>query len=149
MKINVLLYTLKESDETEKWRHRQLKPLYVFIYADCLYVPIKDDITCNNRTIYVIIGVNALEYKDILGMGIDETEFASFWINVFEDLKDRGVKDILYMSSDVIDGFKDSLEKVFPKTQSQRCIVHLVRNIYSLCPKKEVKKIIADYKKIF
>ena len=87
--------------------------------------------------------------KEILGLWIDKTESGSFWNNVFEDLKERGVKDILYMSSDGIAGFKGSLESVFPKTQSQRCVVHLVRNIYSLCPKKQAKEIISDYKKIY
>ena len=71
------------------------------------------------------------------------------WTNVFEDLKERGVKDILYMSSDGIAGFKNSLESVFPKTQAQRCVVHLVRNLYSICPKKDAKNIIAGYKKIY
>jgi transposase-like protein len=137
------------SEETEKWRNRPLKPLYVFTYADCLYVPIKDELTSDKKAIYVVIGVDAEGYKDILGMWIDKTESGSFWSNVFDDLKERGVKDILYMSSDGIAGFKGSLEQVFPKTQSQRCVVHLVRNIYSLCPKKQAKEIIADYKKIY
>ena len=70
-------------------------------------------------------------------MWIDDTESGSFLSNVFEDLKERGVNDILYMSIDCISGFKGSLERVFPKTQSQRCIVHLTRNIYGLCPKKD------------
>ncbi len=69
--------------------------------------------------------------------------------SVFEDLKERGVNDILYMSSDGIAGFKGSLEMVFPKAQSQRCVVHLVRNLYSICPKKEAKQIIADFKNIY
>lgn len=137
------------NEETEKWKKRKLKPLYVFTYADCLYVPIKDDLTTTKRAVYVIIGVDAEGYKDILGLWIDGTESASFWSNVFEDLKERGVEDILFMSSDGIAGFKGSLERVFPRTQSQRCVVHLVRNIYSLCPKKEAKNIIADYKKIY
>lgn len=137
------------NEETEKWKKRKLKPLYVFTYADCLYVPIKDDLTTSKRAVYVIIGVDAAGYKDILGLWIDGTESASFWSNVFEDLKERGVEDILFMSSDGIAGFKGSLERVFPRTQSQRCVVHLVRNIYSLCPKKEAKNIIADYKKIY
>lgn len=137
------------NEETEQWKSRKLKPLYVFTYADCLYIPIKDDLTSSKRAVYVIIGVDANGYKDILGLWIDKTESASFWNNVFEDLKERGVKDILYMSSDGIAGFKGSLERVFPRTQSQRCVVHLVRNIYSLCPKKEAKSIIADYKKIY
>lgn len=138
------------SKEVEKWRSRPLKPLYVFTYADCIYVPIKGkDLTSSKRAIYVIIGVDVNGYKDVLGMWTNETESASFWSNVFEDLKERGVKDILYMSSDGIAGFKGSLETVFPKTQSQRCVVHLVRNLYSICPKKEAKQIIADFKKIY
>ena len=137
------------SEETERWQSRKLKPMYVFTYADCLYVPIKDDITSSKKAVYVIIGVDSNGYKDILGLWIDNTESGSFWNNVFDDLKERGVKDILYMSSDGIAGFKGSLERVFPKTQAQRCVVHLVRNIYSLCPKKSAKQIIADYKKIY
>lgn len=137
------------NEETEKWKNRKLQPMYVFTYADCLYIPIKDDITTSKRAVYVIIGVDVNGYKDILGLWIDKTESANFWSNVFEDLKERGVEDILYMSSDGIAGFKGSLERVFPRTQSQRCVVHLVRNIYSLCPRKEAKNIIADYKKIY
>lgn len=137
------------NEETEKWKNRKLKPLYVFTYADCLYVPIKDDITSTKRAVYIIIGVDAQGYKEVLGMWIDKNESASFWSNVFEDIKERGVEDILYMSSDGIAGFKGSLERVFPKTQTQRCVVHLVRNIYGLCPKKEARSIIADYKKIY
>lgn len=137
------------SEETENWRNRPLKPLYVFSYADCLYVPIKDDITSSKKAVYVIIGVDANGLKDILGVWIDKTESSSFWTNVFVDLKNRGVKDILYMTSDGIAGFKGSLETVFPRTQSQRCVVHLVRNIYSLCPKKIAKEIIADFKQIY
>lgn len=145
--ISKLISTV--SEETEKWRTRKLKPMYVFTYADCIYIPIKDDITTSKKAVYVIIGVDTNGYKEVLGLWIDETESGSFWSNVFEDLKERGVKDILYMSSDGIAGFKGSLERVFPKTQSQRCVVHLVRNIYSLCPKKDAKQIIADYKKIY
>lgn len=137
------------SEETNAWRKRKLKPMYVFTYADCLYVPIKDDITTSKKAVYVIIGVDVNGYKEILGLWISDTESGSFWSNVFEDLKERGVKDILYMSSDGIAGFKGSLERVFPKAQSQRCVVHLVRNIYGLCPKKNAKDIIADYKKIY
>ena len=137
------------SEETQKWRTRKLKPMYIFTYADCLYIPIKDDITTSKKAVYVIIGVDVNGYKDVLGLWMDSTESGSFWSNVFEDIKERGVEDILYMSSDGIAGFKGSLERVFPKTQSQRCVVHLVRNIYSLCPKKDAKQIIADYKKIY
>ena len=145
--INKLISVVNE--ETNNWKNRKLKPLYVFTYADCLYVPIKDDLVSEKKAIYVIVGVDYYGYKDILGMWIDESESASFWTNVFEDLKARGVEDILYMSSDGIAGFKGSLETVFPKTQSQRCVVHLTRNIAKLCPKKELKKIINGWKRIY
>lgn len=135
--------------EVEKWRNRKLKPFYSFIYADCLYVSIKDDLVSKKKAIYVIVGVDESGYKDILGMWIDISESASFWTGVFEDLKARGVEDILYVSSDGIAGFKNSLETVFCKTQAQRCVVHLTRNIYQLCPKKEAKKIIASWKDIY
>jgi len=137
------------NEETEKWRNRPLKPLYVFTYTDCLYVLIKGLLTSKKKAIYTIIGVDANGYKDVLGFWIDSTESASFWTNVFEDLKARGVEDILYMSSDSIAGFKGSLEAVFPKTQSQRYVVHLTRNIYGLSPKKEANKIVAGFKRIY
>ena len=137
------------NEETEKWKTRKLKPLYVFTYADCLYVPIKDDLKSNKRAVYVILGIDAQGFKEILGIWIDRNESASFWSSVFEDLKERGVEDILYMSSDGIAGFKGSLERVFPKAQSQRCVVHLVRNLYGICPKKEAKEVIADFKRIY
>ena len=137
------------NEETNRWKNRKLKPLYVFTYADCLYIPIKDNFVSEKKAIYVIVGVDAYGYKDILGMWIDDSESASFWTNVFEDLKSRGVEDILYMSSDGIAGFKGSLETVFPKTKSQRCVVHLTRNITKLCPKKELKQIINGWKAIY
>ena len=93
--------------------------MYVFTYADCLYVPIKDDITTSKKAVYVIIGVDVDGYKEILGMWIDKSESSSFWSNVFEDLKERGVEDILYMCSDGVAGFKGLLERVFPKTQNK------------------------------
>lgn len=137
------------NDEVENWRTKPLKPLYVFTYADCLYVPIKDDLKSEKKAIYTIIGVNPAGYKEVLGLWIDKTESSSFWSNVFEDLKARGVRDILYMSSDGLAGFKGSLEQAFPKTQAQRCVVHLGRNIYKISPKKEAKSIIAGFKRIY
>ena len=146
--ITRLISTVNE--EVERFRSRKLKPLYIFTYADCLYVPIKDEtLTSQKKAIYVIIGIDVNGYKDILGMWIDKSESANFWTNVFEELKERGIKDILYMSSDGIAGFKGSLEMVYPKTKAQRCVVHLTRNIYQICPRKEAKKIISMWKRIY
>lgn len=145
--ISTLIKAVNE--EVNNWKNRRLHSLYTFVYADCLYVPIKDDFISEKKAVYVILGIDKNGYKDILGIWIDKTESTNFWANVFENLKTRGIKDILYMTSDGIAGFKGSLEKVFPKTQSQRCVVHLTRNIYKLCPRKESKNIIKDFKNIY
>ncbi len=137
------------NDEVTKWQNRTLKPLYVFTYADCLYVPIKDDLKSEKKAVYVIVGVDVHGYKDILGVWIDKSESASFWTNVFENLKSRGVKDILYMVSDGIAGFKESLDTVFPLTQAQRCVVHLTRNLHKLCSRKIAKEAVAGFKTIY
>lgn len=137
------------NEEVVKWQKRPLKPCYVFTYADCLYVPIKEEITSKKEAVYVIIGVDTNGYKDVLGMWIDYTESASFWTGVFEDIKSRGVEDIFYMSSDGIAGFKGSLETVFPQTNSQRCVVHLTRNIVKICPNKRTKEVVGGWKSIY
>lgn len=137
------------SDVVEKWRNRPLKPMYVFTYADCLYVPIFDKIKTEKKAFYVIVGVNVEGRKEVLGVWCDKSESASFWTSVFEDLKKRGVEDILFTTSDGVAGFKGSLETAFPKTQSQRCIVHLSRNLYQICPKKEASAVVKDFKTIY
>lgn len=148
-KDQILTLISAVNEQVTNWRNRPLKSLYTFAYADCLYVPIKDDFVSEKKAIYVIIGIDSCGYKDVLGLWIDKSESASFWTGVFDDLKSRGVKDILYMTSDGVAGFKGSLEESFPKTQSQRCVVHLGRNIYNLSPKKHAKEIIAGFKSIY
>ena len=137
------------NEEVEKWKNRPLEPLYLFVYADCLWISIKDDLVSEKQAVYVIIGVNKDGYKDILGLWINKSESASFWTEVFEDLKARGVKDIFYMCSDGVAGFSGSLETAFPKTFAQRCVVHLTRNINKICPKKHSKELIGGWKKIY
>lgn len=145
--ISKFVDTINET--VDNWLNRPLEKCYVFAYADCLYIPIRNDINSNKKAFYVIIGVNVSGKKDVLGIWCDKTESASFWTTVFEDLKKRGVEDILYITSDGIAGFKGSLETVFPKTISQRCVVHLTRNLYSICPKKDANRIIQAFKKIY
>ena len=133
----------------DEWLSRPLKEFYAFIYADCLYIPVIDDLKSDKKAFYVIIGVDAKGMKEVLGIWCDKSESASFWTSVFEDLKHRGVEDILYSTSDGVAGFKGSLEIVFPKTKAQRCVVHLTRNLYKICPKKQASSIIQDFKKIY
>lgn len=133
----------------DEWLSRPLKAFYTFIYADCLYIPVIDDLKSDKKAFYVIIGVDAKGMKEVLGIWCDKSESASFWTSVFEDLKERGVEDILYSTSDGVAGFKGSLETVFPKTKTQRCVVHLTRNLYKICPKKQASSIIQGFKKIY
>lgn len=133
----------------EKWLSRPLKKLYVFTYADCLYIPVMNELKSEKKAFYVIIGVDVSGIKDILGIWCDKTESATFWTSVFEDIKARGVEDILYTTSDGIAVFKGSLETVFPKTQTQRCVVHLARNLYKICPKKQASQVMQGFKTIY
>lgn len=137
------------NEVVDKWLNRPLKPFYAFTYADCLYIPVTEDLISEKKAFYVIIGVDANGLKEVLGIWCDKTESASFWTSVFENLKQRGVKDVLYTTSDGVAGFKGSLENAFPKTKAQRCIVHLTRNLYKICPKKQANEIIQNFKKIY
>ena len=116
---------------------------------DCLYCSVKEDLRSIKKAIYVVLGVNISGIKDVLGVWISEQESASKWCEIFEELKQRGVEDIFFVSMDGLSGLPDAVEKVFPQAIMQRCIVHIVRNLYSVLPKKESKAVIADFKKIY
>ena len=122
---------------------------YPFVYVDCLYAPVKNDLISQKTAIYVMLGINKNGIKDVLGIWINETESAYFWTTVFEEIRSRGVEDILFVSMDGLTGLPEAIEKVFPKTITQRCIVHIVRNIYSILDKKKAKEVIADFKQIY
>lgn len=141
--------TKSVSEEVIKWQNRKLEKCYPFVYIDCLYCSVKDDFKSIKKAIYVVLGVDTKGKKDVLGVWIDTTESASKWYEIFEDLKDRGVEDIFFVSMDGLAGLPESIEKLYPHTITQRCIVYIVRNIYSILPKKEVKAVITDFKKIY
>ncbi|MEG1009770.1 MAG: IS256 family transposase [Clostridia bacterium] len=148
-KDRVQIFVNTISEVVDNWLNRPLKPFYAFTYADCLYIPVTDDLKSEKKAFYIIIGVDAYGFKEVLGIWCDKTESASFWTTVFEDIKARGVKDILYTTSDGIAGFKGSLETVYPQTKAQRCVVHLSRNLYKICPKKNASEILNGFKKIY
>lgn len=137
------------SEEVEKWQNRELKKCYPFVYIDCLYCAVKEDYKSIKKAIYVVLGVDTEGIKDVLGVWIDTNETASKWCQIFEELKIRGIEDIFFVSMDGLTGLPEAIEKVFPHTITQRCVVHIVRNIYSILAKKEAKEVIADFKKIY
>ena len=137
------------SEEVKKWQKRPLESFYPFVYVDCLYAPVKKDLISEKTAIYVMLGINKDGKKEVLGIWLNQTESATFWAGVFEEIKERGVEDILFISMDGLTGLPEAIEKVYPKTATQRCIVHIVRNIYSILDKKKAKEIIADFKQIY
>ena len=137
------------NEEVIKWQNRKLNKCYPFVYVDCLYCSVKEDYKSVKKAIYVVLGVDTKGKKDVLGIWIDTTEASTKWFQIFEELKARGVEDIFFVAMDGLSGLSEAIEKVYPQTITQRCVVHIVRNIYSILPKKEVKGVIADFKKIY
>lgn len=137
------------SEEVSIWQNRPLDSFYPFIYVDCLYAPVKRELISEKTAIYVMLGINKDGKKEVLGIWINQSESATFWTSVFEEINDRGVEDILFVSMDGLTGLSEAIEKVFPKAKTQRCIVHIVRNIYSILDKKQAKSVISDFKQIY
>ena len=141
--------TKSVSEEVEKWQNRKLEKCYPFVYVDCIYCSVKEDLRSIKKAIYVVLGIDTKGLKDVLGIWIETTETASKWCEIFEELKSRGVEDIFFVSMDGLTGLPDAVERVYPQAILQRCIVHITRNIYGILPKKDVKEVIADFKKIY
>ena len=141
--------TKSVSEEVEKWQNRKLERCYPFVYVDCIYCSVKEDLRSIKKAIYVVLGIDSKGIKDVLGIWIETTETASKWCEIFEELKSRGVEDIFFISMDGLAGLTEAIEKVYPQAILQRCIVHITRNIYSILPKKDMKEVIGDFKKIY
>lgn len=137
------------SEEINEWRKRKLKEIYPFIYMDCMYVNVKEEMRSVKKAVYVALGVDIEGNKEVLDFWIGDSESSSFWYGALEDLKTRGVKDILYLCSDGVSGFKEILEESYPKTIHQRCIVHIIRNLTKCIPRKEWRELCGDLKKIY
>ncbi|EDO2300738.1 IS256-like element ISEc58 family transposase, partial [Salmonella enterica subsp. enterica serovar Reading] len=114
--------------EVTAWQARPLEAMYPVVFFDALRVKIREDGVVRNKAVYLALGVLADGTRDILGLWIENTEGAKFWMKVFNDLKTRGVNDILIGVADGLKGFPEALEAVFPATTLQTCIVHLIRN---------------------
>ena len=124
-------------EDLERWRSRPLEPVYAFVFVDCLYVPVRDGRGARNAAVYAVLAYDLRGRKDILGLWMDDSEGAHRWMQVFDELRARGVEDILYVSSDGVAGLGEGLASVFPRAVHQRCVVHLVRNSLRYVPQKE------------
>ncbi len=128
--------------EINEWLTRPLKEIYSAIFIDCLFVSVRSENRVSKKALYVVAGVDTDGFKEILGFWISETESASFWLNVLNDLKARGVEDVIIFVSDGLKGIEESIRAVFPNSDHQKCFVHKVRNSLKKVKNKD-KKIIA------
>jgi putative transposase len=135
--------------EVTAWQSRPLEPMYPVVFFDALRVKIKEDAVVRNKAIYLALGVLPDGSRDILGLWIEGTEGAKFWMKVFNDLKTRGVGDILIAVTDGLKGMPEALAAVFPATTLQTCIVHLIRNSLDYASWKDRKLLAAAMRPIY
>jgi putative transposase len=136
-------------DEVKTWQNRQLDEVYPIMYLDAIQFKVRDSGHVRNKAIYLAIGVTIEGYKEVLGLWIAQTEGAKFWLQVVTELKNRGVTDIFIACVDGLKGFPEAIESVFPKTEVQLCIVHLVRHSLNYVGWKQRKEVARDLKTIY
>jgi putative transposase len=136
-------------DEVAEWQNRPLEPVYAIVFFDCLRVKIRDEGTVRNKAIYIALGVRPDGTKEALGLWIEQTEGAKFWLRVMNELKNRGANDLLIAVVDGLKGFPDAINAVFPLAQVQTCIVHLIRHSIGFASWKERKPVAAALKEVY
>ncbi len=136
-------------DEVTQWQQRPLEAMYPIVYFDALRLKIRDEGTVKNKAVYLALGVRADGRKEVLGLWIEQTEGAKFWLKVFNELKNRGLHDILIAVVDGLRGFPEAIEAVYPQAQIQTCIVHLIRNSTTLASWKDRKELAAALKPVY
>ena len=136
-------------EEVIEWQSRELDAVYPIVYLDCIVLKIRQDKQVINKSVYLALGVNMEGRKELLGMWLSENEGAKFWLSVLTEIQNRGVKDILIACVDGLKGFPDAINTVYPETQIQLCIVHMIRNSVKYVPWKDYKAVTADLKKIY
>ena len=136
-------------DEIAEWQNRPLEVVYPLVFFDALRVKVRDEGTVRNKAVYLALDVRADGRKEILGLWIEQTEGAKFWLRVMAELKNRGVEDILIAVVDGLKGFPDAITAVFPQAQVQTCIVHLIRNSLDFVSYKDRKVVAAALRDIY
>ena len=136
-------------EEVRAWQNRPLDAVYPIVFMDALRVKIRDNGHVINKAVYMALGVNLDGHKEVLGLWVAKEEGAKFWLKVVTELKNRGVKDMFIACVDGLKGFPEAIESVYPETQVQLCIVHMVRNSLRFVPWKDKKAVVADLKTIY
>jgi putative transposase len=136
-------------DELRTWQSRPLERVYLVVYLDALVLKIRDKAGVRNKSVYLVVGVKVDGTKEVLGMWIEATEGAKFWLTILTELRQRGVEDILVLCADGLTGMPEAVEAAFPETVFQTCIVHLVRSSVRFVPWKERRAVCADLRSIY
>ena len=136
-------------ETAHEWQNRPLKKFYSFLFVDCLYVNIRKEMETKSCAVYVILGYDVNGIKDILGIWIGEAEGKHYWMQVFDEIKGRGVEDVLFISMDGVSGLEEGARSIFKDVVVQRCIVHLIRNSVKYIPSKDYKAFTAQLKKVY
>ena len=135
--------------EIKEWQERPLDEVYPFVFIDAVHFSVREDSRVIKKAAYIVLGINAEGFKEILGIWIGENESAKYWLGVLNELKQRGIKDILIMCSDNLTGIKDAINTAFPNTIQQRCIVHMIRNSVKYVNYKDLKEFTNNLKQIY
>lgn len=133
----------------KEWQNRPLDAVYPVVFMDAIHMKIRTDGRVQNRAIYLALGINLEGNKELLGLWIGEEEGAKFWLNILTDLKNRGIQDILIAAVDGLKGFPEAIESIFPKTEVQLCVVHVIRNSLNYVGWKDKKAVAKDLKTIY
>ena len=137
--------------EVSDWQNRALEPMYPIVFLDALRVKIRDTESrqVKNKAVYVALGVTPEGEREVLGLWIAATEVAKFWLSIMNNLRNRGVEDILIAVVDGLKDFPDAINAAFPDTTVQTCIVHLVRHSLNFCGWRDRKAVAKDLKRIY
>src|SRR6201984_463485 len=146
-----LISTVTDSvkDDVLEWQNRPLEKMYPVVFFDALRVKIRDEGTVKNKAVYLALGIQRDGTKEVLGLWIQQSEGAKFWLAVMNELNHRGLKDILVAVIDGLKGFPEAISAVYPDCEIQTCIIHLIRNSLSFCNWKDRKPVAAELKNIY
>ncbi|WP_026905762.1 IS256 family transposase [Paucisalibacillus globulus] len=135
--------------ELEEWQTRPLSNCYAFLFVDCMFTTIRNEYETKKYAVYTILGYTMQGKKDVLGLWLNETESKHKWMQIFDEIKARGVEDIFFISMDGVSGLEEGARAIFPEVTVQRCMVHLIRNSIKYVPSKDYKAFTASLKKVY
>jgi len=133
----------------KEWQQRPLEELYCIVWLDAMYYKVKEDGRTQTRCVYNILGINKEGKKEVLGVYVSQSEGANFWLGVLNDLKQRGVADILIACIDGLKGFPEAIQTIYPHTEIQSCVVHQIRNSLKYVASKDQKAFMSELKPVY